>query len=432
MRLNFILSLFIIASSNCIASAGTWSLDSCINYAINNNVDVRAALLDRYKGELSLEEAKNRFLPTLNASATENWSFGRGLTADNTYANRNTSSFGVGAQLSLPIFQGMSALRQLRQAQATIPALDLRVNATRDQVTLSVISYYLQALYSQELVNVAKEDLRLSNVQLSRQEELLAAGKVPEIDVLQAKAQVAENEMNLVNAQNDYELAIVDLTRALELKETGDFKILPVDNCESGIIPSAESIISNALTHNNSILAARANIGLADHAISVAKTGYFPRLYFNAGLSSNYYTMSGVTNNSFHRQMRDNFAKSLGFSLSVPIFDAFQTRNNIRQANAQKISAEIELDRNENELLKAIRQAHSQTTGAQKKYSASLIAVEAAKAAFEAMTEKYTYGKANATEWEQSRTNYIKTLSQQVQAKYEMILRKRILDFYNQ
>lgn len=431
MKLLYIITGLLVCSMP-VSATGSWSLDSCINYAINNNVDVRAALLDRYKGDLSVVEAKDRFLPTLNASASENWSFGRGLTADNTYANRNTSSFGIGAQLSLPIFQGMSALRQLRQAQASLPVLDLRVNATRDQVTLSVISYYLQALYSQELVNVAIEDLRLSNVQLTRQEDLLTAGKVPEVDVLQAKAQVAENEMNLVNARNNYELAMLDLARALELKETEGFSILPVETGDEKMIPTAESIIVTALSHNNSILAARANISLADHAISVAKTGYFPRLYFNAGLSSNYYTMSGIPNNPFNRQIRDNFAKSMGFSLSVPIFDAFQTRNNIRQANVQKISAEIELDRSENELLKSIRQAHSQAVGARKKYSASVTAVDAAKAALDAMTEKYTYGKANATEWEQSRSNYIKTLSQQVQAKYEMILRKRILDFYNQ
>ncbi len=431
MKLSHILLSISLLQASVVAQAAPWSLDSCISYAIDHNVDVRAALLERYKGDLSVTEAKDRFLPTLNANAAQSWDFGRGLTSDNTYANRNTSSFGWNARLSLPIFQGLGALRQLRQSRAAIPALDLRVEAVRDEVTLGVMAYYLQALYNRELISVAEEELRLSNIQLERQQILFEAGKVPEVDVLQAKSQVANNEVSLINARNDYSLAMVELSRALELTDISDFDIMPVDENSIPAIPSCETVCGTAMEYNNSIRAAKAEIGLADHAISVAKTGYIPQVYFNAGLSSNYYTLSGIENIPFARQMRENFAKTLGFSVSIPIFDAFQTRNRIRQARTQRLSAEIELSRRENDLVKAIREAHTRAEGASRKYESSAIAVETAKAALDAMTEKYTYGKANATEWEQTRSNYITTLSQQVQAKYEMILRNRILQFYN-
>ncbi len=413
-----ILSALLISAA-LPAKAETWSLDSCINYAIDHNLDVRSALIERYKGDLNVTEAKDRFLPTLSASAAQSWSFGRGLTSENTYANRNTSSTGFNVSFSLPIFQGLSALRQLRQAQANIHTLDLRVENAKDDVTLGVIAYYLQVLYSREIVSVRKEELRLAQTQLERQQILFEGDKVPEVDVLQAKSQVASSQVAVVNAENDYSLALVDLTRALELKGTEDFDVEPID------------LDKNALNNNSGILAARSSVGLADHAISIAKTGYIPKLSFNAGLGSNYYTMSGMPSNSFGRQMRDNFSKSLGFSLNVPIFDAFNTRNQIRQARAQKLSAELELERQESNLLKTIRQAHSQAEGAEAQYRAGETAVTSAKAALDAMTEKFTYGRANATEWEQARSNYITTLSQQVQAKYEMILRNRILNFYN-
>ena len=129
--------------------------------------------------------------------------------------------------------------------------------------------------------------------------------------------------------------------------------------------------------------------------------------------------------------MRDNFSKSLGFSLQVPIFDAFSTRNQVRQAKARKLSAQIQVAQQESELHRSIRLAYQQALGAEKKYEAGKIAVNASKAALDAMTEKYTYGKANATEWEQTRSDYITTLAQQVQAKYELILRTRVLRFYN-
>lgn len=426
-----ILSALLISAA-LPAKAETWSLDSCINYAIDHNLDVRSALIERYKGDLNVTEAKDRFLPTLSASAAQSWSFGRGLTSENTYANRNTSSTGFNVSFSLPIFQGLSALRQLRQAQANIHTLDLRVENAKDDVTLGVIAYYLQVLYSREIVSVRKEELRLAQTQLERQQILFEGDKVPEVDVLQAKSQVASSQVAVVNAENDYSLALVDLTRTLELKGTEDFDVEPIDlDGELPRLASADDVYKNALNNNSGILAARSSVGLADHAISIAKTGYIPKLSFNAGLGSNYYTMSGMPSNSFGRQMRDNFSKSLGFSLNVPIFDAFNTRNQIRQARAQKLSAELELERQESNLLKTIRQAHSQAEGAEAQYRAGETAVTSAKAALDAMTEKFTYGRANATEWEQARSNYITTLSQQVQAKYEMILRNRILNFYN-
>lgn len=232
----------------------------------------------------------------------------------------------------------------MRQAQANIRTLDLQVEDAKDNVTLGIMAYYLQVLYSREMLAVRREELHLSQSQLQRQNDLLESGKVPEADVLQAKAQVASGEVAVVNAENDYRLALVDLTRALELDDTRGFDILPVDFDSTISLPaSADDVYRNALNTNNGILAARSGITQADHAVSIAKSGYLPTLSFNAGLGSNYYTLSGVENPSFARQMKDNFSKSIGFSLNIPIFDAFSTRNRVRQARAQRLSAELEV-----------------------------------------------------------------------------------------
>lgn len=429
----FALSCLLSLSTSPAARAEAWSLDSCINYALDHNLDVKGALIERCRGDLNVTEAKDRFLPTLSAGAQESWSYGRGLTSQNTYANRNTSSLGWNTSLSLPLFQGLSALRQLRQARANIRNLDLQVEYARDEVTLSVMSYYLQALYTREMLAVRRGELEFTKVQLSRQEALLEGGKIAEVEVIQAKSQVASGEVAVINAENDYALALVDLTRALELDDTTDFDILPLDTDEnlSPIIPTVEEVYANALSHNSGILASRSAIEVADKSISLAKSGYLPRLSFSAGIGSNYYTVSGLKSESFGRQMHNNMSKSLGLSLNVPIFDAFSTRNQVRQARLQRLSAELELDRRESALLKTIRQAHAEARGAEAQYRAGETAVEASRAALDAMTEKYNYGRANATEWEQARTNYTTTLSQQVQAKYQLLLRTRILNFYN-
>ncbi len=424
-----VISLLLLCSAAGV-SADTWSLDSCINYALEHNLTIKTSDIDRMVGELNVTEAKDRFLPNVSAGAGQNWDFGRGLTSANTYANRNTSMFSWNAQLSLPVFQGLSAVRQLKYAHANYAMLTEQTEAAKDEVRLSVISYYLQALYNREMLAVNKEKLRLSKVQLERQKVLLEAGKVPEVDVIQADAQVASDELAVVTSTNDYQLSLIDLAKVLELDDVEGFDVQPLPD-ENVALLSADDVYNNALNYNHSIIAARRSVDVADKAINVAKSGYLPRINFNAGMGSSYYTVSGTNSASFNKQMRDNFSKSLGFSLSIPIFDAFSTRNQVRQAKMRRLSAQLTLEQRRSDLHKTIRQAYYQALGAEKRYQAGGTAVNAAKAALDAMTEKYNYGKANATEWEQAQSTYITSLAQQVQAKYEMILRNRILLFYN-
>lgn len=412
------------------ASAEVWTLDSCITYALDHNLRIRSAEIERLQGEYSVTEAKNAFLPTLNASASQNWDFGRGLTSSNTYANRNTSMFSWGAQMSLPLFQGLRNIRQLRYSKSNLTALEMQTEAARDEVRLSVITDYLQVLYNKELLEVSREQLRMSRVQLNHQKVLLEGGKVPEVDVIQANAKVAQSEVQVVNSENEYQTSIINLAKDLELDDISGFEIAPIDDLPTELA-SAEEVYNNALANYPALRATRQSIKAADDAAAVASSGYLPRLNFNAGLGSSYYTVSGESGRSFSSQMKDNFSKQLGFSLSIPLFDAFATRNSVRQAKVRKLSAQISLAQQESELHKSIRLAYQQAAGAEKKYEASQIAVEASKASLDAMTEKYTYGKASPTEWEQTQSDYITALAQQVQAKYELILRNRVLQFYN-
>lgn len=425
-----IFSLLLTTGLSQVSMAEAWSLDSCLNYALTHNLNIRSAEANLMQSELSVTEAKDAFLPNLSAGAGQNWDFGRGLTSSNTYANRNTSMFSWNAQMSLPIFQGLRNIRQLRYAKSNLSMVEKQTEAARDEVRLSVITSYLQVLFNKEMLEVSREQLRLSQVQLDRQRTLLEGGKVPEVDVIQAEAQVAQNEVQVVNSENDHQTALIELAKALELDDINGFDVSPIDDESMGLL-NAEDVYSNALANYPAIQAARLSLKTADDGINLAKSGYLPTISFSAGLGSSYYTVSGDKSKSFSSQMRDNFSKSLGFSLRVPIFDAFSTRNQIRQAKVRKLTATIQLAQQESELHKTIRLAYQQALGAEKKYEAGKVAVKASKAALDAMTEKYNYGKANATEWEQTRSNYITTLAQQVQAKYELILRNRVLQFYN-
>lgn len=412
------------------SSAETWTLDSCISYALDNNLTVKSRQNEIASGQLDITAARDRHLPNVNAYASQSFSYGRGLTSDNTYTDRNTSNFGWGVNMSLPLFQGLSAVRQTKYAQANLRALVEELEAAKDDITLNVISAYLQVLYAGEMCRVAEEQLRLGLVEQSRREELLAAGKIPELDLVEAQSQVAQNRLSLVNAQNDRTLALVDLAQLLELPDIDGFDIAPVED-DGLTLFSPDEVYNRALESNHSVLAARRRVEAADRNISLARSSYLPSLSFNAGIGSNYYTVSGFTSESFAKQMNHNFNKSIGFSLSVPLFDAFSTRNNVRRAKIQRLNADLQYETTERALYKNIQQAYYQAQGATEKLRAAEISEDATRRAFEAMQEKYDFGRANSTEYEQARSNYVRAASEAVQAKYESILRRRILAFYN-
>ena len=369
-------------------------------------------------------------LPHLSGYGSENFSFGRGLTADNTYANRNTNSFSVGAQLSLPLFQGLRVVRGVKYSNTSLRALVEQTEAVKDNVTVNVIAQYLQALYARESLEVARMSLSVAQDELHRREQLLEAGKIPELDLYEAKAQVSRDELTVVNAVNDSIMAILDLANLLNLENDGSFDIQPLAETGEEYIPSVEQVWSAMLIDNHSIRAANIQRDAAAQNVDVSKSGYLPTLSFSAGLGTNYYKTSGFANGSFAEQMKQNFSKSLGFSLNIPIFDGFSTRNSVNRAKIQQLNADLNLENTRQSLYKTITTAHAQAIAAERKEQTSDVTVASTKAAFEAMNVKYDNGRANATEYEKSKADYTNALSERLQARYERILRISILRYY--
>lgn len=413
------------------ADAQQWSLDSCISYALDHNIEVRQRILAARQGELAVREAKDAALPHVNGYASENFSFGRGLTALNTYANRNTNAFSVGANLSLPLFQGLRVVRNVDYSRTSLRALVERSEAIKDDVTVNVIAQYLQALYSREALAVARMSLSVSEKELLRREQLLEAGKIPELDLYEAQAQVSRDNLTVVNAQNDSIIALLDLANLLNIGSDTEFDISPLQEDSETTIPTIEEVWSNVTINNHSLRAASIEREAAIKNVSVAKTGYIPTLSFNAGLGTNYYKTTGYDNESFATQMKNNFSKSLGFSLNIPIFDAFSTRNSVARAKVQQLNAELDLENTRQSLYKTISTAYTQAVAAQSKEESATAAERSTLKAFEAMSVKYDNGRANATEYEKAKADYLNALAERVQAHFEKLLRIKILNHYN-
>lgn len=429
MRKSIIAPLLAIAMSGSATADETWTLQRCVDYALENNLTVKNSHLQVDQSEIDVTSAKDAFLPTLSASASEGFNFGRGLTSDNTYADRNTSSFQWGVNMSLPLFQGLSDVRQLKVAKSAMQQYLMEFEAAKDDLTLNIMAQYLQVLYNKEVAKSAISQLSYSTYEAERQKALVDEGKVAEAYLYDAEAQQAQDRLQVITAENDVRVALVNLANLLQLPTADGFDVAPLDE-ENPEIPGPDVVYSRALEHNHSILSARQGIVTARDRVSYARSGYMPRLSFDASVGSSYYTVAGYDNQPFATQMRNNFSTYLGLRLSIPIFDAFSTRNNIRRARLQETSARLELDRRESELYKTIQLAYTQATGARDKFLTSSETLDKTRLSFEATRERYALGRATPTDFEQAKNNLFRVEISRISSRYEYLLRYRILRFY--
>lgn len=411
------------------AQAKEWTLQECIDYALSNNLTVLQRSNDAVQAKNELTAAKDAVLPTLNVQGQQSWNFGRGLTASNTYADRNTMNFGVNVGLNLPLFQGLQTVRQIKYQRTYLSAILENLESAKDDITLQVMAQYLQVLYSQEMEEIARSQAELTGEELERRQALLDVGRIPEADMLDAKSQDAQARVQYVTSQNDTRLALLDLSQLLRLESADDFSIARPDE-PMPMLRDPRQVYDAAMSINHSVRAGQLQVEAAGEQVKVAQTGWIPRLSLSAGLGSNYYKISRMANESFRDQFKHNFAQYVGLNLSIPIFDAFQTRNSVRRAKVNQFTTQLNYDIASDNLYKAIQQSYYQAVGAHERYAAAEVAVSSSETALAAVREKYGVGRATPVDFENAKNQYVKALSERTQAKFELLLRARILDFY--
>jgi outer membrane protein len=408
-----------------------WNLQKCISYAIEHNLSIKRqeATLDQNKVDLNTAQWSR--LPNVNGSVGQSFNFGRALQADNTYGNRNTQSTNFSIGTNIPLFTGLQIPNNIALAKLNLKAAIEDLNKAKEDISIQVTSYYLQVLFNEELAKVAHNQVALSKEQLERKVAFFKNGKSSEAEVYEAKSRLAQDEMSAIQADNNYQLALLDLAQALELPTPEGFRIAaPQIEDITGTLSLPDDVYAQALLNKPSIKAAQYRLEGASKSIRIAQSGWFPQLNFSAGLSTNYYNISGIENASFSRQWHQNFNKYLQFSLSIPLFNRFETRNRVKSARIQRNALSWQLEESKKTLYKEIQQAYYNAIASEAKYKSSRTASEAAEATFKLMSEKYANGKATATEYNEMRTSWMKALSDHIQARYDYLFRSKILEFY--
>lgn len=449
--ITYILTLLLSVVSLLASAQDTtekWSLRDCIDYAYENNLQL---LRNRNRVALSknnLQQTKYNRLPTVSGSTSWNNSYGRSIDyVTNGYTDQNSSSVSYGIGTSVNLFNGFRKKHEIEKGKIDLQVYLLDIETAKENLALSITSYYLNILYAQEQIQIAKENLKIVEKQQERIYQLVKAGKKPKGDLLEQKSQIAKNESNIVEAENRLSLAYLDLYQALDISaekafliETPDVEA--IDKANASLLNYSDQYTS-IITQRPSMKAYDYRIESAEKSIDIAKSSYYPSLGLSANIGSGYsnlrynYEKEPTTGQlvktnkmSFFDQYELSLSKSWGVNLSIPIFNKFQTRTAVKNAKLQLEDMEIQKQVERNRLYKELQQAHTNAIAAVKKYEAQRKALASLQETFRYMEEKYQLGMISNFDYNESLNNLTTARSNMLQAKYEYIFRTKILEFY--
>ena len=341
-----------------------WSLRRCIDYAIEHNINIRRTANAVEQSAVEANSAKWARLPNLNGSAGQSWNWGRTQTAikneetgdySTVYVNTSSQGSNLNLSTSIPLFTGLQIPNQYALAKLNLKAATADLAKAQEDIAINVASAYLQVLFNQELQQVAESQVELSLQQQARITRLADMGKASMAEVAEAKARVAQDQMTAVQARNNYELALLDLSQLIELESPEGFLLESPDvSFALQQLTPPDEIYQTALVNKPAIQAAEYRLEGSKHTIRIAQSAYYPQLNLNGSLGTNYYS---TINRTFRQQMGDNFSQYVGLSLSVPIFNRFSTRNRVRSARLQRDNYELQLTETKKTLYKEIQQA---------------------------------------------------------------------------
>ena len=442
-NLTAIFILTILLQGMALKAQETWSLQQCIDYAIENNIQIKQQQLSVNYQENQLNQSRFDRLPSFNGQIGNNYNYGRSLTYQNTYENTNSVSVSGGVGTDITLWNGFTLKNAILQRELDLKASIQDMQKAKDDLMLTIAALYLEILFAEELSLIDENQMVVTKQQINRTRQLVEAGSLARGALLEIEAQLAREELQFVNSQNRTQLAYLNLFQLLELPMTKSFRIekpvLP-DLHTGAVSYNSLEVFRNAVQTRPEILASQLRVESAHRQLDQAKGARLPRLSFGANYYNNYndnYTES-IDNNPLDRrvipvgsQLKNNQRYGFGFTLNVPVFNRFQVRTGISNAELQIMDYEYRLQSTRNALQKDVEQAYTNALAALKRFISSEKSVEANEEAFRYAEEKYNVGMVTTVEYNQMKNNLTAAQSQLLQSKYEYIFRTKILDFYN-
>lgn len=465
----------IISSIDLLAQdVKKWTLQECVDYAYSQNLDVKLAELNMHSEQSYLKQAQFSRVPTLNFNLFQNWRFGRSIDpTTNQFISQQFSSNGISGSSEMVLFNGLSQYNQVRQSQRNVEASYYDLEKAKNDVALNVVAGYLEVIFARELLENARFQSQNTQAQLERTKLMVEAGSLPITNLLDLQAQMATNEVNIVTAENDLNLAVLRLKQFLQIPASEPFDIVApeFEMLELAFLEeNVEEVYETAEQTMPEVKSAEVKMKSALLAEKVAKGGVFPSLAVQGQVATNYANTAdvpgrpvftgdsvtvtepiGLVNNdpnqvvlaTYRRpvytssdgypvfeQWNDNLWYSIGFNLRIPILNGLQVKTNRQIAKIQYERAKVNATQTRNTLRTTIETSYNNALAASKTYSAAEKQVEALEEAFRATEKRYTNQAGTYVEYQVATNNLYAAKSDLSRAKYDYIFRLKVLDFY--
>ena len=427
----------IIAFIFCIsiqAQDKKWTLQECVTYAVENNINIKQNKLTIEISQENLISAKGNFLPNLNGSTSGNLNFGSGF--DPVSQDRvSTSTFGgsFGLNSGITVFNGYRNLNTYKQAQLGVETSKLDLEKIEDDIALYVVNTYLNALFAKENLSVAKVQYEISTKQIENAKAKFEAGVKPKGDLLNAQSTAAADEQTVILYENTLNLALLDLAQLLQVSPVGfDIEMLKVDSPSIGMLyNNPEDVYQKALTNRPEIKKAELDIETADLSVEIAKGAFLPSVSLGANVGTGYgFNLKNNSNIPYFTQLDDNLGYGVSFNVNIPIFNRNQTKSNV---NRQKINYEISkfgLENQKLQLQQTIQKAYYDAKAAAKSFESAEKSLIAQKEAFRNAQESYNVGAMTQFDFDLVRNRFVNAEGGIIRDKYDYIFKTKVVKFY--
>ncbi|MDE3742009.1 TolC family protein [Maribacter polysaccharolyticus] len=405
-----------------------WTLDECISYALEHNITVKQAVLEKNGTLQDFKEAKSARLPNLYGSASQNFTNGNSIdpiTSDFVSQQINATSLGLNSSVTL--FQGNQISNEIKQNKLLVDQYSLYEEEAKNNIILSITESYIQLLYGKENITIAENNLIASQKEEEQAKARLDAGSIAMKDYTDAQSNTATNAYNLITAKNDYATQLLTLKQLLELPIGTSFQIAEVDGNGKELVPDLNLVYEKALENLPEINAGKVNVSVFEKELDIAKGGYLPTLSLSGSLGSGY---TSTQDYNFSDQLDLNFNQRVGLSLSVPIFNRNQTKTDVENAKIDIEIAKLDLAQEEKDLYQKIESAWQNALAAQGQMSAAEVAKNAAGESYRLAQKQYELGALSTTDLVVSQNTYTNAEQNYLQAKYLSLLYTQLLQFY--
>ncbi|WP_434978597.1 TolC family protein [Daejeonia sp. YH14] len=412
-----------------IPAQKVWTLQDCLDYAVQNNITVKKASLNTQTVEVNLVQQKYNKLPSVSGSVSGGVTNGSSIdpiTSD--FVNKTILSNSYGVSGNVVLYQGNKLNLQIEKNKMLVSQSQLYQKQAENNIVLNVLEAYLQALYYYEGIKIAEYTASSSAQELKMAQTKYKNGAIARLDLADVETQNAQNQYSIVSNQNLYNQQVLKLKQLLEISPTIDFQIEKVTLSDvMNSIPDKQQVFAEAREQLPDLKIYDAQNEILNKELEISKAGYKPSLSLNAGLNTGY---SNSMEYAYLKQLKSNFNKSMSVSLNIPIFSRKQNITDIKLAKINIEQNDLDKLSTEKTLYSSIETAWQNAVANQAQQDAAKVARDNAKLAYELATKKYEFGGLTNTELAVSRNTYLTNEQSYIQAKYMAVLYHQLLNFY--